>query len=133
MKKNAALLQAEWTPDKLAQVNEELEPLQPADILDWALKTFGKDITLACSFGGVSGMALLDMTMKIDKEVPVFYVDTDFLFPETYALRDKVAKHYDFQPTGFKTSVTPEDQAREHGDALWARDPDLCCEIIGNS
>tara|TARA_Y100000590_G_scaffold43130_2_gene45924 strand:+ start:7861 stop:8619 length:759 start_codon:yes stop_codon:yes gene_type:complete len=129
MKKNVDLLQAEWTPEKLTKINNELEPLDPSEILEWAIATFGKDITLACSFGGVSGMALLDMTMKIDKQVPVFYVDTDFLFPETYALRDKAAKYYDFEPTGFKTSITPEDQAREHGYALWTRDPDLCCEI----
>jgi phosphoadenosine phosphosulfate reductase len=33
-------------------------------------------------------MVLLDMMMKIDTSVEVFYLDTDFLFPETYHLRD---------------------------------------------
>ncbi|MEX0751129.1 MAG: phosphoadenylyl-sulfate reductase, partial [Dehalococcoidia bacterium] len=83
----------------------------------------------ACSFGGPSGMVLLDMVMQIDRAVEVFYLDTDFLFPETYSLRDAAAAKYDFKPVGYMSLLTPDQQARKHGDALWARDPDACCAI----
>ena len=74
-------------------------------------------------------MALLDMSVKVYPEIKVFYLDTDFLFPETYALRDQVARRYGVTPKGFKSVLTPEAQATKYGEALWSRDPDLCCEL----
>jgi len=67
--------------------------------------------------------------MKINPKVEVFYLDTDFLFPETYALRDQSAAKYGFTPVAYKSLLTPEEQAQKYGEALWARDPDLCCEL----
>ncbi len=74
-------------------------------------------------------MVLLDMMMAIDRGVEVFYLDTDFLFPETYKLRDVAAARYGIEPVGYMSLLTPEQQARRHGDALWARDADACCAI----
>ncbi len=124
-----ATLRDIWSPEALEAMNEKLESYTPAEIVTWALNEFGPDITLACSFGGVSGMVLLDMALKVNPNVPVFYADTDFLFPETYAFKDASAKRYGFQPLGFKSTLTPEEQAAKYGDALWATDPDLCCEL----
>jgi phosphoadenosine phosphosulfate reductase len=74
-------------------------------------------------------MALLDMVMKIDPKVEVFYLDTDFLFPETYHLRDVCEQKYGFKPISYKSLFTPEAQAAAHGPDLWTRDPDLCCDL----
>jgi phosphoadenosine phosphosulfate reductase len=113
----------------LARLSAELEGKQPQDILRWAAAEFQPGLTIACSFGGPTGMALLDMTMKIDPTVEVFYLDTDFLFPETYYLRDICEQKYGFTPIGYKSLLTPDAQAEKHGPELWARDPDLCCEL----
>ena len=69
------------------------------------------------------------MVMKIDKTVDVFYLDTDFLFPETYALRDACEKKYGFKASGYKSLLTPDEQAEKHGPALWSRDPNQCCNL----
>src|SRR5581483_6462080 len=87
-----------WSEDTLAQVNQSLEGATPQQTLAWAVDTFGRDLTLACSFGGISGMALLDMALELDPGLSVFYVDTDLLSPETYATRDAAARRYRFQP-----------------------------------
>ena len=105
----------EWTEERLAQVSAELENAHPSEIMRWAIDNFFPDITLACSFGGVSGMVLLDMAMKINPDVSVFYVDTDFLFPETHNLEENIARRYGIQPIGFKTDVTVAQQAALHG------------------
>ena len=70
----------------------------PETILQEAYTRFGSGLILACSFGGVSGMVLLDMTRRLFPEIPVFTVDTEFLFPETIALREQAATHYAFTP-----------------------------------
>jgi phosphoadenosine phosphosulfate reductase len=97
--------------------------------LRWAAAEFFPELTLACSFGGPSGMVLLDMIAQIEPRVEVFYLDTDFLFPETYQTRDRVIERYGITPAAYKAELTPEEQARRHGDELWLRDPDLCCSL----
>jgi phosphoadenosine phosphosulfate reductase len=70
------------------------------------------------------------MVARHQVSLPVIYLDTMFLFPETYALRDRMVARYPtlrFENRG--TSLTPEAQAREHGPELWRRDPDRCCAI----
>ena len=119
----------QWSAEELVAVNARLEGASPEEILAWTLERFPGRATLACSFGGVSGMVLLDMTLKLDPTVPVFYTDTDFLFPETYALRDRVAERYGIEPQAYKSALTPLEQAAEFGEALWSRDPDLCCDL----
>lgn len=107
----------------------ELEGKEPLDIVRFAVEHFQPGLTLACSFGGPSGMVLLDMAMSIDPTVEVFYLDTDFLFPETYALRDACERKYNFKSIGYKSLITVSEQAQKYGDALWARDPDACCAL----
>ena len=74
-------------------------------------------------------MVLLDMVAQIDSTVEVVYLDTDFLFPETYATRDKTIEKYGIQVVGYKSLLTPEEQAEQYGDELWIKDPDLCCSL----
>jgi phosphoadenosine phosphosulfate reductase len=114
---------------ELAAASAALEGKTPQEILQWAAREYQPGLTLACSFGGPSGMVLLDMIMQIDRSVEVFYLDTDFLFPETYKLRDAAAKKYDFTPVGYMSLLTPTQQAAKYGEQLWGRDPDACCAI----
>lgn len=117
------------TESDVGAASARLEGKTPQEILRWAVEEYQPGLALACSFGGPSGMALLDMMMRIDRTVEVFYLDTDFLFPETYRLRDVAAEKYGFRPAGYMSLLTPAEQAAKHGEALWTRDPDLCCAI----
>lgn len=83
---------------------------------------------IASSFG-VEDMVLIDMASRLRKPFPVFTLDTDFLFPETYELITRVERRYGIVVERLKSALTPEDQARAHGEALWARDPDRCCYL----
>ena len=99
----------------------------------WPLRSSGiaPKIVLACSFGA-EDVVLLDMVHRIDSSVPLFYLDTDFLFPETYATRDRVIERYELKPAQViqvKSLLTPEQQAEQHGEALWTSNPDRCCEL----
>ena len=118
-----------YDKETLARLSQEMEGQPGEGILRWAVQEFQPGLTMACSFGGPTGMVLLDIVMKIDPSVEVFYLDTDFLFPETYHLRDACERKYGFQPIGYKSLLTPEAQAEQHGPELWTRDPDLCCEL----
>jgi phosphoadenosine phosphosulfate reductase len=74
-------------------------------------------------------MVLLDLALRIEPELNVFVVDTDVLFPETYALIDRVERRYGIVVERVHPRQTIAEQALAHGDALWRRDPDACCEL----
>lgn len=100
------------------------------DLVAWSLERFGPErLAITTSFG-MEGCALIHMYAVHKVRLTVIYLDTMFFFPETYALRDRLAERYPhltFVNRG--TSLTPEEQARLYGDELWKRDPDLCCRL----
>ena len=93
-----------------------------------AVERFPK-LALACSFGAPSSSALLDVALRVERSIPVYYLDTGLLFSETYALVDRTARRYGIEPIPVKPSLSLADQAETYGDQLWARDPDLCCAL----
>ncbi len=99
----------------------------PEAIIKWAVEQFPK-LTFACSFGA-EDVVLVDMLQKISPSTDIFYLDTDFHFKETYETRDRMIERYNLQFVEVKPLLTPEEQAAEHGDALWAKDPNACCNI----
>lgn len=101
----------------------------PAQIVETAIRRFGSKITLSCSFGGAGGMVLLDLAHKVDPSIDVFVLDTDFLFDDTYKLIDRVQTRYGIKVRRLKSALTPPQQVSIHGEALWTRQPDLCCDL----
>jgi phosphoadenosine phosphosulfate reductase len=119
------------SPEELQAWGESFEAQQPQEVLAAAIERYAPKIVLACSFGA-EDVVLVDMVHRIDPSVPLFYLDTDFLFPETYATRDRVIERYGLQPQQVmqvKSLLTPGQQAAQYGEALWARHPDQCCEL----
>jgi phosphoadenosine phosphosulfate reductase len=117
--------------EELQAWGESFEARQPQEVLAAAIERYEPKIVLACSFGA-EDVVLVDMVHRIDPSVPLFYLDTDFLFPETYATRDRVIERYGLQPQQVmqvKSLLTPEQQAAQYGEALWTRQPDQCCEL----
>ena len=113
---------------ELAYWARHLEHSRPQDILEWAVDTFGHDVSLASSFGA-EDMCLIDMLSRVTRSPRVFYLDTGVLFPETYALIERTRERYGFTAERVLPRLTLEQQAEHYGDALWAREPDTCCGI----
>ena len=106
------------------------EDAEPGDVVAWALERYADRQLVVTTAFGLEGCALLDMVATHGRDVRVVWVDTGFLFPETYRLRDRMAARYPrlrFERRA--TSISPEAQDALHGPELWHRDPDLCCRI----
>lgn len=117
----------------LTSLSDALESKQPQDVLAAAIERYAPKIVLACSFGA-EDVVLVDMIHRINPSVPLFYLDTEFLFPDTYATRDRIIERYDLKPAQviqMKSLLTPERQAQQYGDALWTTDQgkDQCCKL----
>jgi len=111
---------------RLEILNREFEGCSPHEVLTYALTTYFPDIVLASSFGA-EDVALIDMVHRINPATPILYLDTDFLFKETYETRDTLIRKYGITPIQVKSLLTPEQQAVQFGDRLWERRPDECC------
>lgn len=77
---------------ELRRLTRTYEGLAPEDILQLALKRYR---AIGISFSGAEDVVLIDMAMRIRKDVSVFTLDTGRLHPETYRFLENVRAHYD--------------------------------------
>ncbi len=111
------------------ELNSKFTDARPEEILELSInKLFSGQIALVSSFGAESAV-LLHMTARIDPFIPVVFVDTGKLFPETLAYRDRLIKQFGllnvqtFEPEGADLDrVDPE-------GILWQVDVDRCCHV----
>jgi phosphoadenosine phosphosulfate reductase len=116
------------TAAQIAEVQAEAESWTPQQVLKWAFDSFGSNVAISSAFGA-EGMVLIDMASRVRKDFRLFTIDTEFLFPETYNLMDRIEQKYGISIEKVYSLLSPETQEFTHGDALWARDPDLCCRL----
>ena len=114
--------------DQIAEVQLSAESWSPQRVLSWAFETFGTEVAISSAFGA-EGMVLIDMASRVRKDFRVFTVDTEFLFPETYTLIDRIQQRYEITVEKVFSLLSPEKQEQLHGPALWGRDPDQCCNL----
>ena len=101
----------------------------PEGFIKWIVEKLPKDKVVMGTGFGPPGIVLLDILFKVTKSISVFYIDTGFLFEQTYDLKNKLEERYGFKFLRFSTGLTPEAQAKEYGDNLWENDPDACCNL----
>ena len=110
-------------------VNRELDGASPQEVLAWTWRQFQPDVILTCSFQH-DGVVLAHMLQQIAPDVRVVFINTGFHFPETLAYRDEIVRRFALRHFVELGPTMPRDEfARTHGLDLYARDPDLCCQI----
>ena len=80
---------------QIADVELAAEKWSPQQTLAWAFETFGNRVAISSAFGA-EGMVLIDIASRVRKDFRLFTIDTEFLFPETYSLMDKIEERYGF-------------------------------------
>jgi phosphoadenosine phosphosulfate reductase len=119
---------ADLTQERIAAVQQTAETWTPQRTLAWAFDTFGEGVAISSAFGA-EGMVLIDMASRVRNNFRLFTIDTEFLFPETYNLMDRIEEKYGITIEKVYSVLSPEEQERSHGTALWTRDPDRCCDL----
>jgi len=117
-----ALASAGTTVPSAADVRHlaaELQGAPPAQILTWTLERFPRT-ALTVSFGG-GGLVLAHLLSRIDRSVPILFLNTGFHFPETLAFKDQFAATYGLNIVDLEPATDP--------GPLYQTDPDRCCHI----
>lgn len=116
------------TPELVKAEAVRLAGAEPETILRWACRTFSPRIALTSSFSG-PGIVLVHMIAQIAPEVPVYFLDTGFHFAETLAYKEEFVRRFGINVVDLRPELSVEEQAARYGEALYERDPDLCCQL----
>lgn len=114
--------------DEVRAVQPSAETWSAEVALRWAFDRLGNEVALVSAFGP-EGMVLIDMAASIQRRFRLITIDTGFLFPETHKLMAEVEERYGIAIEKIKPARSAAEQERDHGVALWRRDPDLCCGL----
>jgi phosphoadenosine phosphosulfate reductase len=106
---------------------ERVEPMSAEEVLAFVAERFGDRLMVACSFQKESSV-IIDMLASVAPRTRLFTLDTGLFFPETYATWRALEERYGVRVEAFQ-GMTLARQAAVHGDELWRRDSDACCEI----
>ncbi len=79
------------TDDDLEALNAQWSPLSAEERVMRCLATFGERVVLSTSFG-VQSAVMLHMVTLQQSDIPVVFIDTGYLFPETYRFAEAVSQ-----------------------------------------
>lgn len=88
----------------------------------------GNKVFATCSFQTQS-LPLLHIISRVDRDIPVYYTNTGFLFPETIAFADRLADEMGLKVIGLRPEVTKLQQMDHQGRFYYTSDPDHCCYL----
>lgn len=114
--------------EDLVSLNARFEHATPEARLRYAVDAFGEDLLFTSSFGSQS-IVLLHLWSRVAKDLPVVFIDTGFLFPETIRYKNEVEELLGLTITTLRPDVSHQDFVERHGSDIQARDPDFCCSV----
>ena len=91
-------------------------------------KDQGKTMFTTSSFQSHS-LVLLHMLSRVDKSIPIYFINTGFHFPETVKFRDEIAGRFGLNIVDLKSDVPKFMQRDPDGRLLFTSDPDHCCYL----
>lgn len=104
----------------LAALNGCLESLPAEEAVAWAAETFGPGLVMSTSFG-IQSAALLHLATRVVPEIPVVWVDTGYLPPETYRFAEQLQSRLRLNLHVASSDLSPARMEALHG-RLWEQD-----------
>lgn len=98
------------------------------EALQWASDRFADGLVLTSNFGA-EGIVLIDHLARVAPRTPIIFIDTGYQFSATNELKEKLRGLYDLNIVEVRSRLSVEEQAETYGEALYSRDPDLCCKL----
>jgi phosphoadenosine phosphosulfate reductase len=68
-----------------------LEGVTAQERIRWAVEKYGNELVLSTSFG-IQSAVMLHLVTQIRPDIPIIFVDTGYLFPETYRFAEELTE-----------------------------------------
>ncbi len=89
----------------LESVNRALDGAPAEDVLRWVRDTFADEVILSSSFGAESAL-MLHLVKPWVPNVKVVFIDTGYLFPETYRFAQELTERFELDVRVYSPQVT---------------------------
>jgi phosphoadenosine phosphosulfate reductase len=86
----------------------------------WAANRFGDGLVLSTSFG-IQSAVMLHLATQQKPDLPIIWVDTGYLSPETYAFAERLRERLDLNLFVYQSPLSPARMEALHG-RLWEQD-----------
>lgn len=104
----------------LDEANGKLANADAQVIVQWAVEHFGMGLVLSSSFG-VQSAVMLHLVSRVKANIPVIFIDTGFLFPETYRFAEQMIERLKLNVKVYQSPISPARMVAMHGE-LWGQD-----------
>ncbi len=108
----------------LQRTDEEIEKLETqlvgADanrFVELAVNFFAKRVAMTTSFG-IDSAVMLHLVTRVRPNIPVIWIDTGYLFPETYRYAEELTSRLNLNLKVYQSSLSPARMEALHG-RLW--------------
>jgi phosphoadenosine phosphosulfate reductase len=101
-------------PSPLTDRELNLEKVSAQERVKWAVDTYGDGLVLTTSFG-VQAAVMLHLVTQVAPKIPVIFIDTGYLFPETYRFAAELTKKLDLNLKTYVPTQTATQQEALHG------------------
>ena len=88
----------------------------------------GKRLFASSSFQTHS-LPLLHILSRIDTEIPVYFLNTGYLFPETLSFQKQIAQLLGLRVIPVRSDIPKNRQRTPDNRLLFASDPEYCCYV----
>lgn len=89
-------------------------------------KSANKQLFATSSFQTHS-VVMLHIISRIDNRIPIYFLNTGYLFPETIVYKDLIAKELGLNVINLTSFIPKHLQKNSAGELLFTTDPDYCC------
>ena len=105
---------------------DDLEDASAEEILRWAVETFGERF---CVTSSMQDTVLSHLASTVAPGVDVVFLDTGYHFAETMGTADAASAVLPINLVTVRPRQTVAEQDATLGPDLFARNPDLCCQL----
>lgn len=104
----------DYTDSDFQSLNADLENKTAEEKVSFVLDQFGNDIFLSTSFG-IQSAVLLHMVANMQSDIPVVWIDTGYLFPETYRFAEELKERLSLNLKVYRPEMTAAHQEAVFG------------------
>ena len=94
-----------------------LESFSAAALMEWVADRFGDSLAMSTSFG-IQSAVTLQLATRVSPNIPVIWIDTGYLPPETYRYADELASRLNLNLQVYQSAISPSRMEALHG-RLW--------------
>jgi phosphoadenosine phosphosulfate reductase len=95
-------------------VELDLEKADAEERVKWAVETYGDGLVMSTSFG-IQAAVMLHLVTRVAPKIPVIFVDTGYLFPETYRFARDLTERLSINLKKYVPQMTAAEQEAVYG------------------